>query len=856
MKKPKGLTTAPTPHPLPPEKLRWQCDPATLPFETTADLKPLEGIVGQDRAAKALKMGVELYAPGYNVFVCGLTGTGRMTTIEHLLTSLQPQCQLASDRCYVHNFPQPDQPHLLTMPRGQGSAFRQDMDRSIDFLAARIPQLLEDEKFQRSRNRILERYGAQEKEMLAHFSELLQKEQFALAELPTGTAVVVMVEGQPVPMEKLGDAVQAGKMETSRAKQLQERQEQLQQQFVGIFRKTLQLQRAMNMDLELLEKETASVLVDSVIEEMKEKYPGDKIQKHLEEVRTSLLENLEPFKGTKSEDEETETARRLLKMPNDPFRQYRVNVVLSHDDGDGCPVIVESSPSYVNVFGTVQRSYDMRGVAQADFLDIRGGSLLQADGGYLVMNALDVLLEPGVWKALKRTLIHGRLEIQSASEWFMPLGSSALKPEPIEVNVKIILVGERYLYDMLYANEEDFKKIFKVKADFDSVMERSPESINQYATLLQKLCEEETLTYFTRDAVGAVIEFGSRRAGRQNKLSTRFSEVADLAREADYWCRQEQGNLIERKHVERAIAAHMDRHSLVEDKIQEMIENEILLIDVTGERAGQVNGLSVYDMGAYSFGKPVRITATTSMGRQGIINIERDADLSGKVHNKGVGILAGFLRERFAQEKPLTLDASIGFEQSYSGIDGDSASSTEIYALLSSLSGLPIRQGLAVTGSVNQKGDIQAIGGINQKVEGYFDVCQAKGLDGKQGILLPKENVHDLMLRPDIVDAARKKEFNLYAVSTVDEGIEFLTGVKAGAPLPGDGFEKGTVNFLVDSRLRELAESMERFAADAQKSKRKSRKKRKAKSSKKKPKKTPARTRKTKKTKKKKPRRK
>lgn len=853
MKKPKGLQSAPRAHPLPPEKLRWQCDPATLPFETTADLKPLEGIVGQDRATKALKMGVELYAPGYNVFVCGLTGTGRMTTVEHLLTSLQPQCQLASDRCYVHNFAQPDQPRLLTLPRGQGAAFRQDMDRSIDFLAARIPQLLEDEKFQRSRTRILERYGAQEKEMLAHFSELLQKEKFALAELPTGTTVVAVVEGQPIPMEKLGDVVQSGKLETGRAKQLQERQEQLQQQFVGIFRQTLRLQRAMNMDLELLEKETASVLVDSVIEEMKEKYPGEKIRDHLEEVRTSLLDTLEPFKGTKSEDEETETARRLLKMPADPFRQYRVNVVLGHDDGDGCPVIVETSPTYVNAFGTIQRSYDLRGVAQADFLDIRGGALLQADGGYLVMNALDVLLEPGVWKALKRALIHGRLEIQSASEWFMPLGSSALKPEPIPVNVKIILVGERYLYDMLYAHEDDFKKIFKVKADFDSVMERSPESIKQYASLLQKLCEEETLLYFSRDAVGAIIEFGSRRAGRQNKLSTRFSEVADLAREANYWCRQEQGNLIERKHVECAITAHRERHSLVEDKIQEMIENETLLIDVTGERAGQVNGLSVYDMGAYSFGKPVRITASTSMGRQGIINIERDADLSGKVHNKGVGILAGFLRERFAQEKPLTLDASIGFEQSYSGIDGDSASSTEIYALLSSLSGLPIRQGIAVTGSVNQKGDIQAIGGLNQKVEGYFDVCQAKGLDGNQGVILPKENILDLMLRPDIVDATRKKKFHLYAISTVDEGIEILTGVKAGAPLPGDGFEKGTVNFLVDRRLRELAVNMERFAAKAQKSKPKSRAKRKAKARKKQRKKVSARARKTQK---KRPRRK
>ncbi len=852
MKKHNGLKPAGKPRSLPPEKLRWQCDATDLPFETTADLKPLEGIVGQERAGNALKLGVELYGPGYNVFVCGLTGTGRMTTVEHLLHTLKPQCQPAADRCYVHNFTQPDQPRLLTLPRGKGIPFQRDMDRAMDFLAARIPQLLEAEQSQRSRSRILERYGAQEKEMLSNFSDQLKKEEFALAELPTGTAVVALVEGQPVPVDKLSELVQAGKLEGARAGKMNDRQEQLQQQFVGIFRKTLQLQRAMNLELELLEKETASVMVDSAIVEMKEKHPGEDIARHLEDIRTSLLDNLDLFKGVKAEDEETETARRLLNVPADPFRRYRVNVALCHDDSVDCPVIVETTPNFVNVFGTIQRSYDLRGVAQADHLDLRGGSLLQADGGYLVMNALDVLLEPGVWKALKRTLVHGKLEIQSASEWFIPMGSSALKPEPIPINVKVILVGEHYLYDFMYASEEDFKKIFKVKADFDSAMKRTPESLEQYARLVRKVCEEDALAHFHRDAVAAVIEFGSRRAGRQDKLSTRFSEIADLAREADYWRRQENEKYVERKHVKKAVETRIQRHNLIESKLQEMIENETILIDVAGERVGQVNGLSVYDMGDYSFGKPTRITVSTSLGRQGIINIERDADLSGKIHTKGVGILTGFLREKFAQDKPLTLDASIGFEQSYSGIDGDSASSTEIYALLSSLSRLPIKQGIAVTGSVNQKGDIQAIGGINQKVEGFFDVCRAKGLTGEQGVLLPAENVTDLMLRPDVVEAVREKKFHLYPVATVNEGIEILTGVKAGTQNSDGGFEKNTVNRLVDERLRELAQSIERFIVEAQKPKPRKRKKKKAAaaSRKKTPKKKSAR-----KTKKKKPRR-
>ena len=795
-----------------PHQLRWRCDPAEFGFETTADLKPLERIIGQDRALQALKLGVELYGPGYNVFVCGLTGTGRATTIKQLLETIKPQCELAPDRCYVHNFHHPERPRLLTMPRGQGTAFRKDMDRAIEFLAARIPQLFEDEKFHHARGRILDRYGGQEKELLDHFTEQLKREQFALAEIGgTGTAVVPVVEGQPVPIEKLGELVQGGQLDEARAHQITDKQAQFQKRFVTIYRKTLQLQRALNLELELLEKETASVLVDSVIEDLKEKFQNEPVAEHLEDVRTSLLENLNSFKGSKPEGEEAEVARLMARVPGDLFRMYRVNVVLAHNKEDGCPVLVETSPTYANVFGTIQRTYDLRGPTQPDFLDLRAGTLLQSDGGYLVMNALDALAEAGVWKALKRTLINGNLEIQSASDWLMPVGSAALKPEPIPVNVKVILVGETYLYDLLYAHEEDFKKVFKVKADFDSVMDRTPEGVRQYAALLRKLCEEDRLYDFDKHAVAAVVEFGVRRAGRQDKLTTRFSDIADLARESHYWCKSAGGTLIQRAHVEKAIAARIERHNLVESKLQEMIEKGVLMIDVTGQRVGQVNGLSVYDVGAYAFGKPARITASTAMGRQGIINIEREANLSGRLHDKGVAILSGFLRQRFAQAKPLSLAASVCFEQSYSGVDGDSASSTEIYALLSSLAELPIRQGVAVTGSVNQKGDIQAIGGINYKIEGFFDVCRAKGLSGEQGVMLPIENVADLMLRPDVAEAIQGGRFHLYPIASVDEGIEILTGVKAGERQPGGTFEKATVNYLVDKRLQELAEGMKKF---------------------------------------------
>ncbi len=796
-----------------PEQLGWCCDPADFDFETTADVEPLEGIIGQERAVRALRLGVELYGPGYNIFVCGLSGTGRATTIQQMLKEIRPVCPPAPDRCYVHSFQHPEQPRLLTLPRGTANNFRKDMNRALDFLATRLPQLLEDEQYQRARSRILERYGAQEKDMLDTFSEQLKKDRFALAEIGgVGTTVVPVVGGQPVPVEKLDELVAGGQVDATQARALSTRQEQLQKQFITIYRKTLELQRAMNFELELLEKETASVLVDSVIEDLKEKHPHAQVAEHLEAVRTSLLDNLALFKA-QTEGEEGEAARSRPSPPGDPFRMYRVNVVLAHEKEDGCPVIIETSPTYSNLFGTVQRSYDMRGVAHSDFLDVRGGSLLEADGGYLVVNALDALIEPGVWKALKRTLMHGKLEIQAVPEWMTPFATSAMKPEPIPVTVKVIMIGEHYLFDLLYAHEEDFKQIFKVKADFDSEMERTQGAVRQYALLLRKLCEEDKLLPFHREAVAAVVEFSVRRAGRQDKLSTRFSEIADLAREATYWALKEptHNGVVQRKHVKQAIEERIERHNLVESKLQELIEKGVLLIDVTGERVGQVNGLSVFDMGSYAFGKPVRITASTAMGRQGIINIEREANLSGRFYDKGMAILSGYLRQKFAQNKPMSLAASVCFEQSYSGVDGDSASSTEVYALLSSLSALPLQQGIAVTGSVNQKGDIQAIGGVNYKIEGFYDVCKAKGLTGKQGVILPIENVPDLMLRPDVAEAVRTGKFHLYPVASVDEGIEILTGVKAGEAVAEGGFEPGTVYGRVDARLRELAEGLKEY---------------------------------------------
>jgi ATP-dependent Lon protease len=487
-----------------------------------------------------------------------------------------------------------------------------------------------------------------------------------------------------------------------------------------------------------------------------------------------------------------------------------VNVILAHGEQEKVPVIFETIPTYANLFGTIHRSYDTRGGWNSDFMDLRGGSLLRADGGFLVMYALDTLTETGVWRTLKRTLNHGKLEIQPVDVFF-PFSTAALKPEPIEIQVKIILIGDRDMYELLYDYEDDFKKIFKVRVEFDEEMTWSEEVIRQYAGRLRKLSDDEHLCPFDRTAVAALLEHGVRRAGRRGKITARFFDLADLAREASYVAKHEKATVVTGEHVRKAQEAQIDRHNLTETKIREMVEQNLLFIDTTGSRVGQVNGLSVLEIGGYAFGKPVRITAAVALGKLGIINVERESNLSGRFHDKGVQIISGYLRRTFAQDKPLSLSASVCFEQSYSGVDGDSASSTEIYALLSALSEIPIKQELSVTGSVNQQGDVQPIGGVNQKIEGFYDVCKLKGFTGAQGVLIPAENVEDLMLRDEVIDAVAKKKFHIYPVATIEQGIEILTGVRAGKRGKAGKFEPGSVFAAVDSRLREMAETLRRF---------------------------------------------
>jgi ATP-dependent Lon protease len=809
-------------HPdLPPAKLRWRCEPSRLPFETTAQAERREGFIGQERALRALKMGVELSAPGYNVFVCGLAGTSRGGTIAKMIEDLHPPTKPSPDRCYVNNFKVSDRPRLLSLPRGQANNFKKDMQAGIDFLRRRIPQVFEGEPFQRQKGRIVERFTVREKELMDDFTRRIAREQFALGHMQVGAValpeIFPVLEGQMVPIEDISKMVHEGKLEPAVAEGIERKYEQFRQEFTVVYRKTLTLSRELASELSYLEQEAASVLVDGVIEELKEKYPDPSVSEYLEEVRHHLLDNLDPFKEREGESEQEGAAEAPDGSPKpqgvqerDPFRVYGVNVILAHSQDDPSPVIFETTPTHANLFGTIQRAYDSRGVWTSDFMDLRGGSLLRADGGFLIMYSVEALSEAGVWRALKRTLNHNRLEIQPL-EMFYPFGGSAMKPEPVPINVKVILIGDRELYELLYEYEEDFRKIFKVRVEFDEEMPLSDGVIAEYAGRLRALCEKENLFPFDRGAFAGMLEHGVRQAGRRNKVTARFVDIADLAREAHYAAAGAGESVVRAAHVRAALSFKMERHNLIETRIREMIEEGTLLVDLEGKRVGQVNGLSILEIGGYSFGKPVRITATAALGKAGLINIERESNLSGRFHDKGVHIIAGYVRSHFAQDKPLSLAASICFEQSYSGVDGDSASSTEIYALLSALAELPLRQDIAVTGSMSQQGDIQAIGGVNEKIEGFFDVCRIKGLTGTQGVMIPTANVEDLMLREDVLEAVAAGEFHIWPVAKVEEGLEILSGAMAGSR-NGDGtFTTGTVFAEVNERLSRMANRMKEF---------------------------------------------
>jgi predicted ATP-dependent protease len=795
---------------VPAAKLTWRCDRALLPFACTAEMTPLEDFIGQERAIRAIEFGLGVNRPGFNIFVTGLTGTGKTSIIKAFLKKITsdrgvPPADAATpeDWCYVYNFNDADRPQALKIRRGWGKRLKADMEQLVQSLQREAKKMFESDDYAHQRQARVEQLQKRQQEMMEGLMEEARQNGFALRMTPSGIVLLPTKDGKP-----MQEAEYMG-LSSAEKRQLEEQRGELEKKVEGTLREGKKLEREIAERLEAGEIQAADYLVRAPVAELTEKYQDyPKVVGYLEGLRDHIIKNLQRFKAGDAPGTPVPMPGMALGEPSgDPFLPYRVNVFVDNSDTQGPPIIVETNPTYHNLFGVVEKKPIMGGYV-TDFTLVKAGSISRANGGYLVLNDREVLANAGVWEALERVIKHRELRIEEPGTFFGFMPPQGLRPEPIPTDTKVIMIGDPSLYRVLATMDPDFRETFKVKADFNFEIDRTQENITAFACFISDYCNRAGMRHFDSEGVARVIEQCARQVEDQNKLSTRFSDMVDLLIESDYWAAKEPAELVSGKHVERAIAEKIFRLNLIEKRLQEMIADGTVLIDVDGAAVGQVNGLAVYQMGDFSFGKPSRITAKTFMGRGGIVNIERESKLSGNSHDKGVLILGGYLGGKYAQQAPLSLSSTVCFEQSYDGVDGDSASSTELYAILSSLAEIPIKQGIAVTGSVNQNGEVQAIGGVNYKIEGHFDVCRLKGFAPGQGVMIPQANVRNLMLRADVVDAVGAGKFHIYAVSTIDEGIEVLTGISAGARNSDGNYPQSTVNDRVQKKLQSYTEQL------------------------------------------------
>ena len=797
---------------LSPEQLRRVFDPQAVGVETTENLDPREGIIGQKRASSALHFGLGMKEEGFNIYVAGPPGSGKMTAVRAFLEEVARIKDSPTDWCYVHNFDDPYQPNALELPAGEGRELQEDVRELVSLMGRDIPRAFESEDYEQKRTEILKEVERKRTEAMTRLKKQVVEAGFALETTNFGIALLPLgQEGKP-----LTDAESESLSEAQR-QDLDERRDHLENELKTVLKNIRDFARQVQKKGLKLDQEVALYVVGGSIDDLVSKYSKTpEVAEYLRAVQQEILEDIHAFKGAPTGASPSPAMldpNQLAGSENPRLRKYQVNLLVDRSRQEGAPIVVELNASYTNLIGRIEKEAQM-GALHTDFTLIRAGSLHRANGGYLVVPAEDVVQNLGTWDGLKRALRSQMIQMEDLSERMGFTVIRTLRPEPIPLDVKVVLVGRPLLYYLLHANDEEFSELFKVRADFDTSMESSQENTRDFVTFLCTFCCKEQCRHLDSSAVAKLLEHAARMAGDQEKLSTQFGELADVVREADFWAREEGSSYVVASHIQRAIQEKVYRGSLAKEKIQEMIVEGSLLIDTDGDAIGQVNGLAVLRMGDFMFGKPSRITATVGPGRKGIIDIEREVDLGGALHSKGVLILDGYLVRQFAQDQPLSLSARLVFEQSYQGVDGDSASSTELYAVLSALSGLPLKQGIAVTGSVNQAGEVQAIGGVNEKIEGFFDVCAAQGLTGNQGVLIPESNMKNLMLREDVVEAVEAGQFHVWAVKTINQGIEILTGVKAGERLQGGGFPGGTVNGRVVGRLEELRESLKRSASD------------------------------------------
>jgi predicted ATP-dependent protease len=798
---PSPLTTAASHPELSARELRVVCPLSAEELVRIASGADAEDkLLGQERALDAIRLALGIDAPGYNVFVTGLRTREERAAVLRLLQEQAAGMPTPGDWVYVNNFRNPESPVALYLRPGQGNELRNRMQELVNFVLDQLPKAFRREDFDHERAALREKYNRRIQELFGNFEAKARDRGFVLQSTSSGQVLFIpLIRGKvPDSPEELQREMQA--MSEEERERLSKAQSELQSELAGIMTRQQELMHELVADIRAIERSFASRLITPAITALKQFFDNPAVSAYLDQVGEHMLSHLDNFR--EPSDNTGEKSPLLRPLPEGRFIEYQVNVLVDNSRHKGAPVICEDAPTYRNLFGTIERWIDPLGRSATNFTRIVPGSLLRAHEGFLLFDLEDAVVEPGVWKTLKRTLKTGRLTLETY-EPFPFFGVSGLKPEPIEVHVKITVLGGRYLYNMLYFYDSEFADLFKVKAEIRPVVDADAETARHYARRIGTLSSRAHLPPFDGAAIQRVVEFGMRLAGDRDRIASSLEPIDDLVRESAYFAQSEGASRTTATHVDRALAQRALRLNFVEEEIRRLIANGILIVHLDGKNVGQINGLSVLDVGGYAFGRPARVTVSVGVGQAGVINIEREARLSGSTHDKGMMILSGFVRGRFGLERPVTMSASVCFEQSYSGIDGDSASSTELYGLLSALSGVPIRQDLAVTGSVDQYGNVQAIGGVNEKIEGFFRVCKTVGLTGRQGVLIPRSNLRNLILDSEVVKAVEAGTFHIYPVETIDQGIEILTGVSAGTL-----DQPGTINYLVAQRLREISDKI------------------------------------------------
>lgn len=808
-----------------PERLYQHTDTSRFTFETTDDLEELEQVLGQPRAVEAMKFGLGINSGGYNIFALGPSGTGKRAVIQKYFQQQARQAPVPDDWCYVNNFDDRRKPKAISLPAGKGVEFRDAMNELIGQLTPALSAAFESEEYQARRQSIASELQEKQSEAFQELQQKAQERDVALLRTPAGLAFAPTENGDVMAPEKIQE------LPEEERERLESQIEDLQQELQKVVRQVPRWQREVQEKLREMNREMAELAVGGLFQELRDKYDEyEKILEHLDDVQHDVVENAQDLMASEQQEQQIPAMLRGTAMAQNlqdgsPLLQrYRVNVIIDRSETEGAPVVFEDNPNFQNLVGQVEHRAQM-GALVTDFNLIKAGALHRANGGFLILDARKVLTQPYAWEALKRALQAGEVQIESVGQMLSLISTTSLEADKIPLDVKVAMFGEPMIYYLLYYLDPDFADLFKVQADFATTMDRSDgagggvggqslvgDNEQLYARLIGTLARQHELRPFDRSGVARVIEHSARILGDAKKLSIRRRDLADLLCESDYWAGQNGGDAVSAADVQKAIDAQIFRADRMREQVQESIERDILLIDTRTEQVGQVNGLSVLQLADFAFGRPSRITARVWMGKGNVVDIEREVDLGGPIHSKGVLILSAFLSERYAQESPLSLSASLVFEQSYGGIEGDSASSAELYALLSAIAEVPIKQSLAVTGSVNQHGQVQAIGGVNHKIEGFFDICKQQGLTGEQGVLIPVSNVQHLMLRQDVVDAVEEGRFHIYAVETINQGIELLTGMEAGERDEENKFPEGTLNHRVEQRLVQLAEKRREFA--------------------------------------------